>query len=36
MFLRRVRFHGCILVRRPEIVTLGCGIEQHDAAAVHF
>lgn len=36
MFLRRVRFHGCILVRRPAIVTLGCGIEQHDAAAVHF
>ena len=36
MFLRRVRFHGCILARRPAIVTLSCGIEQHDAAAVHF
>jgi hypothetical protein len=37
VFLRRVQFDGCILVRRPAIVTLlSCGIEQHDAAAVHF
>jgi len=36
MFLRRMRFHGCILVRRPAVLALSCGIEQHDAAAVHF
>ena len=38
VFLQRVRVDGCILARRPAIVTLSCGIEQHDAdaAAVHF
>ena len=36
MFLRRMRFHACILVRRPAVLALSCGIEQHDAAAVHF